>query len=361
MRCKYCFYFDETENRSVENYGFMTDDTATALVKKSLEAAKDFLVIGFQGGEPTLIGLPFYKRFIEKVNKYNKRNIRVTFCIQTNGFAINDDWAKFFKENNFLVGLSIDGTKEIHNSYRFSCSGKPSYDKVFHAHELFKQYGVEYNVLTVVTSKIAKNAKEVYRNFISNGLYYHQYIPCIDFISEERGLNDFSLTPALYSEFLINVFKCWYNDFMNNRMVSVRYFDNILSMLLGRMPEACGMSGICSNQYVVEADGAIYPCDFYMLDEYKLGNINTDSYQDLDNKRKELNFIGKSCHIDPECRACKYLQICRGGCRRDRDDFTSETLHKNYFCQSFKDFFDYSLPFFQNILNKIYEEQRRRR
>ena len=147
---------------------------------------------------------------------------------------------------------------------------------------------------------------------------------------------------------------------MNNRRVSVRYFDNILSMLLGRLPEACGMNGVCSHQYVVEADGAIYPCDFYMLDEYKLGNINQMSYAALDKKRQELNFVGKSCYIDPECRTCKYLSICRGGCRRDRDDFTSDTLHKNYYCEAFKDFFDYSLPFFQNIINKIYAERSRR-
>ncbi len=358
MRCSYCFYCDEIKKREVKNYGMMSLETLENLVKKPLLEGFSPCTFAFQGGEPTLCGIDFYKNFVELVKKHKREGTQVHFAIQTNGLSINEEWAQFFAENNFLVGLSMDGNKKVHDSLRFDHSNKGTFNRVLRASKLFDNYKVEYNILTVISATVAKNIKDMYDFYTRNNFTFLQFIPCLDPIGEERGKHEWSLTPQIYALFLKNLFDLWYRSFKRDKPVSIRYFDNLVMLLLGNPPESCGMMGTCTFQNVIEADGGIYPCDFYVLDDYKIGNINTDSFETINTNRENIKFIQKSQHIDEDCKVCKWFPLCRGGCRRDRDTFAGAQLDKNYFCLAFKQFFEYSIERLEEVAQEIVNRQR---
>ncbi len=353
MRCKYCFYKDEAANREVPSYGMMKPGVLEAVIKRSLSFAEGSCTFAFQGGEPTLAGLDFYRRAVELEQTWNVNRVRIENAIQTNGYLIDEEWAEFFAKNSFLVGISLDGPKEIHDLLRVDAGGNGTFSKVMHAIQLFKKHKVEFNILTVVTAWTCKRVQKILGFFERNDLNFQQYIPCLDPIGEERGQHQHSLTPELYEKFLKDLFDFWYRNAMSGRKGFNRYFDNLLMMLNGQAPEACGMSGICGRQYVVEADGSVYPCDFYALDKWKLGNLVSDTFEEIENKRNELRFIEISRNVHPDCINCKWIRLCRGGCRRDREPFTENIIGKNYFCSSYKNFFEYAYPRLIEVLRKL--------
>ena len=338
MRCDYCFYCDVAQNRETENFGLMSRETQETLVRKALEYADGSCNFAFQGGEPTLAGLEFFKRQVELQKKYNIKNVIVTNALQTNGYGITEEWASFFAENNFLVGLSLDGPRDIHDILRKDASGEGTFDRIMVTVEMFNKYKVEYNILTVVNKYVAQNPKDVYSFFKSKGFRYLQFIECLDpFDAVSR---DYSLTSEDYADFMKAVFDEYYNDFMKGRYISVRSFDNYISILIGRPPEACGMSGSCTAYHLVESNGNVYPCDFYVLDEWRLGNVNDDKLFDMINSSVAKNFVDVSRSVHDECKKCKYYKLCRGGCRRDREPFVNGVPSQNKYCKAYKAFFD---------------------
>lgn len=343
LRCRYCFYKDETEKRQIASYGMMSRETLTNVIRKSLANCGRECTFAFQGGEPTLAGLDFFREAVSLAGQFNPNHCRVSFTIQTNGTLLDEQWCAFFAENHFLVGVSLDGTKELHDANRVDANGEGTYGRVVNALRLLEAYKVDFNILTVLTSSACRNIRKIHQHYVRNGWIYHQYIPCLDPLGEERGGHPWSLTPERFAQYLKSSFDCWYQDAMAGRKTYHRYFDNLLMMLNGQHPEACGMGGGCGLQYVVEADGGVYPCDFYMLDGYCLGNLNRDSFADLDRKSVELRFLEESTVPEQECRECKWAALCRGGCRRDRDYF-ERGLGKNYFCSAYKSFFEYAYP-----------------
>jgi uncharacterized protein len=349
LRCKYCFYHDIAEKRSIENYGMMDIGLLEDLVKKALEYAEQTCVFAFQGGEPTLIGLNFYKKLIEVQKKYNKRKIQINNALQTNGHIINEQWAKFLAENKFLVGISLDGPKDIHDANRIDAKARGTFNNVMNAIELFNKYKVEYNILSVVNGYVARHASKVYNFFKKNNFKYLQFIPCLDALNEQHGSSEFSLKPERFTYFLKSLFDLWYEDIMKGNKVSIRYFDNIAGMYRGYRPEACGMLGRCQCQFVVEANGGVYPCDFYVIDEWLMGNIKEKGFEELKNSDTSRKFVEQSLPVDPICRACKWFNLCRGGCRRDREPFVHEKAGLNYYCKSYQEFFIYSGTRFQQI------------
>lgn len=344
MKCAYCFYCDEIQKRSQKSYGFMSEQTLKNVIRKTMLRAEGAVSYAFQGGEPTLRGIEFFEKAVEFEKQYNKRGIRVNNALQTNGYLIDDTWCKFLKKNHFLVGLSIDGTKEIHDTYRHSKLGEPTFDRVKHAADLMDKYGVEYNILTVVNQKVASNVKEIYRFYKEQGWNYQQYIACLDPLEEMHGQNEYALKPKQYGEFLIELFELWYEDWKKGKQPYIRQFENYIGILMGYQPEACDQRGTCSVTNVVEADGSVYPCDFYMLDEYRLGNFNENQLEEINVRRNETEFIERSLKIAEECKVCCYFSICRGGCQRNRDMDGTSGLYKNYFCESYKLFFSKCLP-----------------
>ncbi len=352
MRCSYCFYADETSKRDIPNYGFMSYETLENVLKNTLCEVTHHCTIAFQGGEPTLAGLDFFKKVVELVPKLNVNGCEIAFAIQTNGLSIDDEWCLFFKENNFLVGLSLDGPKDLHDKYRLDSAGKGTYSRVLRASQLLNSHGVDTNVLAVLTRDSCKSFTKTYNFFNRSGLQYQQYIPCLDPLEEVRGKHEWSLRPDDFERYLRSAFDCWYHDAINGKKRYHRFFDNLLIMANGQPPEACGMMGICSMQYVIEANGDVFPCDFYMLDAYRLGNLNTDNLTAIDNKRAEIGFVKDSTVVADSCRQCQWYGVCRGGCRRDRDYF-EEGIKLNYFCKAYKNFFPYALPKIQHLYNTL--------
>lgn len=353
LRCRYCFYADVAANREVPSYGMMSLETAENLVRKALADSVGSATFAFQGGEPTLRGLDFFRDFVAFVRKYNVKDIPIAYALQTNGFTIDDEWAAFFAENKFLLGVSLDGTVRSHNRNRIDANKEGTFKTVWSHLQILQTHGVEFNILTVVSADVARAIDKIYPFYMEKGLYYQQYIPCLDPLGEERGQYDYSLTPELYGDFLIKLFDMWAADIKRGQFVYNRFFENLVGMLKGYPPESCGMVGTCQPQLVLEADGSVYPCDFYVLDELKLGNINEDDFADFERRRNEIGFIEQSAAPDPECLQCPYAFLCRGGCRRDREPQQDEHMSLNYFCPAFKRFYAHALPVLREIASRI--------
>ncbi len=349
MRCSYCFYADEMEKRTQSSYGIMEEETLECVVREILDYAEGECTIAFQGGEPTLAGLPFFRRCLELEKQYNRKHVRISHALQTNGYGLDQEWCEFLAGNHFLVGLSLDGTLATHDACRKDAKGQGTYLRILKAAEMLKRAGAEFNILTVVNARTAPKIRRIYEQYKKQGFLWQQYIACLDPLGERRGERDFSLTPKVYGQFLIDLFDLWYLDLRQGRQPFIRQFENYIGILAGRMPESCEQRGTCGIQHVVEADGSVYPCDFYVLDQYRLGNLREDNFGRLQERRKEICFVEDSFQRGEECGSCRYFPVCRGGCRRHRE----QQGGGNYFCQSYRMFFDACLPRMAEIARSI--------
>lgn len=340
IRCKYCFYANEAQNREIKNYGTMTLKTADKLIQEAVNATdkNSSIIFAFQGGEPTLAGLDFYKHFIEEEKKYSSRSFY--HSIQTNAYNLNEDWASFFKENDFLVGVSVDGYEKLHNINRVTASEKGTFDRVIKNIELLKKHAVAINALCVVTKQATVKPHKVYNKLKELGFKDLQFIACLDPIEKQRGQEQYSLTADEYARFLCAVFDNWYRDWKNDCYTSVRLFEDYIHLLVGRKPSTCAATGKCGSYLVVEADGSLFPCDFYVLDPWKLGNIHTISALQAIESKISAQFQEEGNKRPAKCKDCKWECLCHGGCMRDL--VQTEAGTGNYYCKTYKFFFEYS-------------------
>lgn len=357
MRCDYCFYYDIADNREQASYGFMSEGTLEQMIKKTLEYAEGECTIAYQGGEPTLVGLPFFEKSLEFEQKYNVHGVTIHHALQTNGYRISEKWAKFFADNRFLVGISLDGSKDTHNAYRRDAKGDETFFSILKTIDLLNKYKVEFNILTVVNRRTGIKIRKIYQFYKKNQLNYLQFIPCLDPLGEQQGSREYSLTAEIYGRFLIDLFDLWYDDLRKGQQPYIRQFENYIAILMGHRPEACDQSGVCNYQYVVEADGEVYPCDFYVLDEYKLGNFHTCGIREINTKRHETGFLEYSLADHEKCKVCRYYTICRGGCRRHRIIEEPDGNHKNVFCESYQMFFEHSLGRMMDIARQLQQSE----
>ena len=343
--CRYCFYADEAKKRTRTSFGRMTDHTMRTLVDKAMDYAEGECTFAFQGGEPTLMGLGFYQNTAAYIRSNpNFKRLRIHYSFQTNGILLDDTWAEWFAQNQVLVGISLDGPKDIHDRYRLDQAGKGTFHRVMGAIRLLEKHRVDYNILSVVTGTAARNSQQIYAFFQKNGFQYQQYIECLDPIGEPPGQHPYSLTPDRYESFLKNLFDVWYLDVKAGKYVYNRYFENLLMMMNRQPAETCNLCGHCNPQWVFEADGSVYPCDFYALDQWKLGNILTDSFEEMKQGRKWQAFIAWSEQIPEECQACPWFALCRNGCRRNREPVTASSARKNLYCSAYWNFLEYAYP-----------------
>lgn len=349
LRCQYCFYHDITKIRESGNFGIMSEDILEDIVRKTLSTATDSATFAFQGGEPLLAGLDFFQKVIFYEKKYNLKNVEIRNTIQTNGTLINAQWAEFFTKNRFLIGVSLDGPKEIHDLNRKDSRSQGSFNDVMRGIELLNKNNAEYNILTVVSKIVAKHINKVFNFFKKNNFKFLQFIPCLDSLENIPGTQAYSLTPELYGEFLIRIFDLYYSSALENNYISIRFFDNLVEMLMGYPPESCGMSGVCACQFVVEGNGNVYPCDFYCVDKYCMGNIKDMSLEELFYSPQAQTFIKESFHIDSDCKECPFYRICRGDCKRYREPFIQEKPGLNIYCESYKSFYKQCLPRLQRM------------
>lgn len=313
MRCAYCFYTDVTDNRSQKNLGVMTDETTELLIRQALKGGRTAVTFSFQGGEPTLWGLQRYRNFVACVKHFNVSGTKISYALQTNGLFIDDEWAEFLRGNKFLVGLSVDGLKDIHDANRRDIAGERTFSRVMNAARILKKHNVDFNILTVVHNENADSGVRIYRYFKAQGFRHLQFIPCID----DFGVTETRLTSERYGKFLTSLFEAWYKDYTVGDYISIRHIDNLIGIMQGRLPENCAQGGKCGVYYVVEADGSLYPCDFYCTDERQLGSLTDETCFEVNGKHKE--FLAGAGLPPALCVACEHFAICRGGCRRDRE------------------------------------------
>lgn len=336
LHCTYCFYRDVSQQREMQSFGIMSYTTLDALVRKAFAYADQALFFVFQGGEPMLAGLAFYREALRLQRRYNGRGLSISNAIQTNGTLLNDEWSQFFSENHFLVGVSLDGTCKLNDLYRVDALCNGTSESVLKGIALLQKHFVSFNILCVVTNDVAQHAHEVLEAL--RGYENLQFIPCLNTLDGTGGA--YSLSAEAYGKFLVQSYQVYENAYHNGHYVSIRNFDNYLLLLMGRQPEMCAMQGACGQYYyLVEADGSVYPCDFYVLDEWYIGNINTSSFVKLSQSKVGARFVESSRKVSEQCLACKWFGLCRGGCRRDRLTTIDTALSQNRFCQSYQYFF----------------------
>lgn len=329
LNCTYCFY-NNSETKKLHTT-FMEFDTFKNAYSKASKIA-DHISIGFQGGEPLLIGTEFYNKVIAYTKQFQNT---VHFSLQTNGTLITKEFAKLFKENNFLIGVSLDGIKHVHNTNR------SNHQKTLDGIKLLQKYNVNFNILSVVTNTLVDHIDETlqylepYKNL--------QFIPCID------KDNQSFLTSKNYTIFLKKAFDFYLNRLKENNPISIQFFDNTYLKYIGQPSQVCSMRGHCSTQFVIESNGDVYSCDFYVDNNHKIGNINIDSYETMFSSTINQTFLKESFTLHPTCQKCTFLPLCKGGCKKNQIDGL------NIYCPSLKEFYQYSHKGFQDmikILNK---------
>lgn len=311
LSCKYCFYCDEAKRRENGTGSIMNISTVENLIRKIMDfcGTDSSISFMFQGGEPLLAGLSFFEKFVETAEKFRTEGTVISYSLQTNGTLLNEDFCKFFSKNNFLIGVSIDGDKEIHDENR---SG--SFDDAMKGIELLKKHNVAFNILSVITSKT--DAYELFDFYIRNNFRDVQPIYCLDPLDGTKTEN--SLDPKGFARFRKRFFNKWFDEISSGGHFYVRDFDNLLSLLTSGKAEQCGATGRCNAQLVVEADGICYPCDFYCLDEFCCPNINTADIRDIllsDGLRKFMEYSEEKNSL---CGTCPVKSLCSGGCKRYR-------------------------------------------
>lgn len=315
----------------------MDKETAFTLIDRVFNFCSEGSEISFvfQGGEPTLAGKDFYRNFAEYAEKNNSKSFSLKYSVQTNAFTVDGEWCEIFKKHNFLVGVSLDGGSDINDLNRTDKSGNGSYGRVMKSIKLLKKAGVEFNILSVITKASARRPKAVFEFYRKNGFKYVQLIPCLDPLSGEK--NPYSLSAEDYAAFMKSFFSLWYEELKKNNYISVRLFDNLISVINGHKPEQCGALGFCTLQFVAEADGSIYPCDFFVLDKYKMGNVKENTVAEIAESDGAKAFLSDEAPQNSLCGECRYISLCGGGCKRYRPLYNQ----KEGYCP-YKDFLAYS-------------------
>ncbi len=354
LDCKYCFYNDETKKRERNKGTFMNIGTLESIVKKAFAFADQHITFVFQGGEPTLMGLDFYQAFLRFVNKYNINNCKTEYSIQTNGILLDQEWIQFLKDNRFLVGISMDGLPEIHDMHRVNAEGKKSHRMVTEAIEQMVQKQIPFHVLMVVTKPLVERVKETYEYLKKMKISFLQIIPVLDPLFEGQNNYEYSLSKEAWGRFLVELFDLWYTDFLQHKEIRITYFENIIYKMMGNSHVSCAMNGKCSIQMVIEGNGAVYPCDFYVIDRWELGNINQDSFIDILQSSRAKDFVENSEESNERCKTCKWFGLCMGSCKRyqlGKFDYTA------YYCESYQTFFEHAENNLRVIANTLLKKQ----
>lgn len=291
-----------------------------------------------------LAGLEFYKKVLWYQSLFRMPNQIISNSIQTNGTLIDGDWAEFFAKHGFLVGVSLDGPSHFHDKYRVGHNGAPSYEKVIRGIECLRQKNVDFNTLCLLNNNNIKHPKKLFNFFVERGFNYLQFIPCVEIKPEDGNIKDFSITPAQYGRFLCSVFDEWTKNEIP--LIYIRDFEDLLiSYVTGKSP-SCVYSGECGDYIVVEHNGDVYPCDFFVEEEWLLGNLMAQSMDLLVNGEKFLDFRQRKQRVTQNCRDCTWFDRCQGGCPKN---WEPSGIESNYLCSSFKTFFEHSDQEFKRL------------
>jgi len=298
---------------------------------------------GWQGGEPTLAGVDFFRRAVRLQRKYGHGKA-VTNAIQTNGTLLNDEWGRFLHDNRFLTGISIDGPAALHDRFRTYPDGRGSHAEVMRGLDILKCHEVEFNALTLVSAANQNHPVEIYRYLNGLGVHFHQYIDCVEFDGNGR-LQPFALTPGKWGEFLCRIFDEWY--LRDTQTVSIRLFDSILSRLVTGIPTVCPMGNSCRNYFLVERDGDLYPCDFHVSLENRLGSVHMTDFGRLWDSGSFREWGTVKEPRSERCAACRFLPLCMGDCPKNRISGAS------ILCEDWRTFYSHTIERFEELAARL--------
>ena len=326
MRCSYCFYRDVADHRAHAVRELMSEETVRALVDRALGLGSDAQVtFAFQGGEPTLAGLDFFRSFTAYVDE-RRTGQTVSYALQTNGHSLTPEWAAFFREHGFLVGVSVDAYRELHDSLRGDIRLEPTHARAMESIRMLREAGVEFNVLTVLSAQLPGT-----RSGCSSSTSARRSTTCSSspasvstWISISEG-EEYALTPRAFFSFYRTFFDLWLREARAGRAFSVGLFDNVMQLSLGQWPQACGMLGRCAPQFVVESNGDVYPCDFYVLDQWRMGSVTEDGYDALLQAPAARRFLAEPRRECAACADCPFEGICHRNCKRLNASYYDET------------------------------------
>jgi len=356
IACGYCFYSGKTALFGKGKHR-MSDDVLDKLISGYVKLRFPSSSFAWQGGEPTLMGLDFYKKVVELQQACGADGQIVTNALQTNGILLDEKWCRFLAEYKFLVGISLDGPKEYHDFYRCSPSGKGTFDEVMAAIENCRRHKVEFNILVLVNNRNVEAADELFDFFREHKIKYLQFVQCVERDPATGRIAEFSITPKQYGDFLCRIFDRWAE--YGPDKISIRTFDSILSYLMAGEHSICTFRPQCSDYIVVEHNGDVFCCDFFVEDGWRLGNILETPIEQLAADERKREFARLKTGISNKCLICRHLDICRGGCLKDRIVTDGDYKAASYFCDGYKQFFDYALPRFSQIAAKLSRTTRR--
>jgi uncharacterized protein len=349
LRCKYCFYIDHLEK--VKKTPRMSNEVLEKLISSYFQTNQNNMyAFGWQGGEPMMMGLKFFKKAIEFQKLYAPTGAVISNGLQTNGTLITDEFTQFFRKYKFLLGVSLDGPPYLHDYYRKTIGQKPTHHLVIRGIEQLKQNNVEFNILILVNNENVKKAKEVYQYLREQGFFYQQYIPCVEF-NENNEPQIFSISGDEWGNFLCDLFDQWIKEDINK--ISVRLFDSIIEYLINGRYNVCFMEKNCGQYFVVEYDGGIYPCDFFVQNELLLGNILEDSWEDILNSPIYNKYSTQKSKWHQDCNSCTFINFCHGDCLKFRIGKLDNSKTLSVLCKGWKKFYTHALPQLKIISEKI--------
>lgn len=358
LACNYCYYLEKSNLYKHQPKRQMSEELLERFVKDYIEAqTMNEVVFTWHGGEPTLRPLSFYQKAVELQKKYAGGRI-IHNSLQTNGTLLTDEWCRFLKANNWLVGISIDGPEAFHDRYRRDSQGRPSWQKVMEGIRLLQHYGVEWNAMAVVNRYNADHPQAFYRFFKSIGCQYIQFTPIVERNmqhadgrhlasindADDAPVTDFSVTPEQWGNFLCGLFDEWVKQDIGK--VFVQIFDSMLANWVGVAPGTCIYAKECGHAGVMEFNGDVYSCDHFVFPQYKLGNINEHTLIEMLYGEKQRRFSQlKYNKLPRQCKECRWAFACHGECPKNRfvnDRYGNPGL--NYLCAGYRRFFEHIAP-----------------
>lgn len=348
LRCTYCFYLRKKSVYPDTPVPRMSDEVLETLISSYMSTDQPVYSFGWQGGEPTLMGLEFFQRVTELQRRYGRPGARVANGLQTNATLVSDELARHLAAHKFLVGVSIDGPKELHDRYRTLRGGGGSYSEVMSGLERLRGHGVEVNALVLVNKENVKHAREVYEFLKDHRLFYQQYIPCVEF-DREGELAPYAITGQEWGDFLGEIFDLWHRS--DTRRVSIRHHDALMAFFLDGSRQMCTMGGRCDDYLVVEHNGDVYPCDFFVEPDLRIGNIMHDEWGSLTRRPARSAFAVRKGNWREVCDSCPHLPYCSGDCTKHRDH--APEGDGSWLCSGWRDFYDTAVPALRDLASSV--------
>jgi len=354
LKCEYCFYLGKCVLYPETKRHRMSEAVLERMIRSYLATAQPAYNFGWQGGEPTLMGLDFFRRVTDLQQKHGQPGTSVANGVQTNATLIDDAMAEHFARFNFLLGCSLDGPEEVHDLYRHTIAGAPSHRDVLRGIGVLRKHKVEFNILVLVSQSNVRRAREVYRYLVGEGFLYHQYIPCVEYDAAGNRL-PFAIGGEAWGAFLCDLFEEW--RARDTYRVSIRHFDSLLAKLVDGAVSVCTLGRNCCQYFVVEYNGDIYPCDFFVEPHLRIGNVADTSWDAALRADIYRRFGELKSDWNERCNACRHLDLCAGDCLKHRLYANRPPSAPSALCEGWSMFLERTRPGFEQLAADIRQKR----